>query len=437
MGLKKKLESSSVFLSIYASFFIFLVYTIMYAYRKPFAAGLYEGDMIWGVDAKILFILSQILGYAISKFVGVRFLPTIRNQHRKYYVIGSLFVAWVSLLGFALLPQEFKLLSLFINGLPLGMIWGLIFSYLEGRRISEILNVGLSICFIISSGIVKSLGVYLMDIFTISEYWMPFVVGAFCFPLLIISVYFLDLIPAPSAKDIECRTHRVPMNKKEQNSFMKKFFFGILMLILFYGCLTVFREMRDSFVSNYWEEVGTFNTSIFTKTEFPIAVILTILMGFVVIIKNNHLALNVLYIMGGLGAVLMLLSTCLYMNGVLSPFVWMVTVGTGLFMGYIPFSFIIERLIASLKIASTAVFVLYMGDTVGYFGSAGVFLYKNFHETEISWNNMFIYTSLLMGLFSLITIVVTYFYFKKYFKSKQFLDSMEESLNLEKENRSL
>ena len=435
MGLKKKLESSSVFLSIYASFFIFLVYTIMYAYRKPFAAGLYEGDMIWGVDAKILFILSQIFGYAISKFVGIRFLPTIRNQHRKYYVIGSLFVAWISLLGFALLPQEFKLLSLFINGLPLGMIWGLIFSYLEGRRISEILNVGLSICFIISSGIVKSLGVYLMDLFTISEYWMPFVVGAVCFPLLIISVCFLDLIPAPSAKDIACRTHRVPMNRKEQNSFMKKFFFGILMLILFYGCLTVFREMRDSFVSNYWEEVGTFNTSIFTQTEFPIAVILTILMGFVVVIKDNHTALNVLYILGGLGAILMILSTFLYMNGVLSPFMWMVIVGTGLFMGYIPFSFIIERLIASLRIASTAVFVLYMGDTVGYFGSAGVFLYKNFNETEISWNNMFIYTSLLMGLFSLITIVVTYFYFKKYFKSKQFLDSIEDSLNLEKENR--
>ncbi len=434
MRLKKKLESSSVFLSIYASFFIFLVYTIMYAYRKPFAAGLYEGDMIWGVDAKILFILSQIFGYAISKFVGIRFLPTIRNKHRKYYVIGSLFVAWISLLGFALLPQEFKLLSLFINGLPLGMIWGLIFSYLEGRRISEILNVGLSICFIISSGIVKSLGVYLMDLFTISEYWMPFVVGAVCFPLLIISVCFLDLIPAPSAKDIACRTHRVPMNRKEQNSFMKKFFFGILMLILFYGCLTVFREMRDAFVSNYWEEVGTFNTSIFTQTEFPIAVILTILMGFVVIIKNNHLALNVLYLLGALGAILMILSTCLYMNGVLSPFMWMVVVGTGLFMGYIPFSFIIERLISSLRIASTAVFVLYMGDTVGYFGSAGVFLYKNFSQTEISWNNMFIYTSLLMGLFSLITIIVTYFYFKKYFKSKQFLDSIEESLNLEKEN---
>ena len=434
MRLKKKLESSSVFLSIYASFFIFLGYTIMYAYRKPFAAGLYEGDMIWGVDAKILFILSQIFGYAISKFVGIRFLPTIRNKHRKYYVIGSLFVAWISLLGFALLPQEFKLLSLFINGLPLGMIWGLIFSYLEGRRISEILNVGLSICFIISSGIVKSLGVYLMDLFTISEYWMPFVVGAVCFPLLIISVCFLDLIPAPSAKDIACRTHRVPMNRKEQNSFMKKFFFGILMLILFYGCLTVFREMRDAFVSNYWEEVGTFNTSIFTQTEFPIAVILTILMGFVVIIKNNHLALNVLYLLGALGAILMILSTCLYMNGVLSPFMWMVVVGTGLFMGYIPFSFIIERLISSLRIASTAVFVLYMGDTVGYFGSAGVFLYKNFSQTEISWNNMFIYTSLLMGLFSLITIIVTYFYFKKYFKSKQFLDSIEESLNLEKEN---
>ena len=228
---------------------------------------------------------------------------------------------------------------------------------------------------------------------------MPFAVGTVCFPLLLlISVYFLDIIPNPSSDDIKYRTKRIPMNKEEQNKFLKKFFFGLFMIILFYGVLTVFREMRDAFASNYWEEVGFFNTAIFTQTEIPIAIILTVLMGFVVFVKDNHTALNILYLIAVLGGLTMIGSIISYIYGYLSPIMWMIIVGTGLFMGYIPFSFIVERLISSLKISSTAVFVLYMCDSVGYFGTAGVFLYNNFSNTVISWNQMLTYTVLITGV---------------------------------------
>ena len=33
--------------------------------------------------------------------------------------------------------------AIFLNGLPLGMVWGLVILYLEGRRTSELLLVGL------------------------------------------------------------------------------------------------------------------------------------------------------------------------------------------------------------------------------------------------------------------------------------------------------
>ena len=237
-----------------------------------------------------------------------------------------------------------------------------------------------------------------MNTFNVTEYWMPFAVGTVCFPLLLISVYFLDIIPNPSSDDIKYRTKRILMNKEEQNKFLKKFFFGLFMIILFYGVLTVFREMRDAFASNYWEEVGFFNTAIFTQTEIPIAIILTVLMGFVVFVKDNHTALNILYLIAVLGGLTMIGSTISYIYGYLSPIMWMIIVGTGLFMGYIPFSFIVERLISSLKISSTAVFVLYMCDSVGYFGTAGVFLYNNFSNTVISWNQMLTYTVLITGV---------------------------------------
>jgi hypothetical protein len=44
-----------------------------------------------------------------------------------------------------LVPKKFGFIFLFLNGLPLGMVWGIIYSYLEGRRFTELLAMGLSL----------------------------------------------------------------------------------------------------------------------------------------------------------------------------------------------------------------------------------------------------------------------------------------------------
>ena len=50
---------------------------------------------------------------------------------------------------------------MFINGLPLGMVFGLVMAYLEGRRQTEMLAAVLCASFIVSSGFVKSVGKWL------------------------------------------------------------------------------------------------------------------------------------------------------------------------------------------------------------------------------------------------------------------------------------
>ena len=46
----------------------------------------------------------------------------------------------------------------------------------RGRRVSEVLGVGLSASYILASGVVKSIGKALMNQ-GVPEFWMPFVVG--------------------------------------------------------------------------------------------------------------------------------------------------------------------------------------------------------------------------------------------------------------------
>jgi hypothetical protein len=58
----------------------------------------------------------------------------------------------------AFMLKPYNVSFLFLNGLPLGMVWGAVFSFLEGRRFTELLGAGMASSFIASSGIVKATG---------------------------------------------------------------------------------------------------------------------------------------------------------------------------------------------------------------------------------------------------------------------------------------
>ena len=412
--IKKQLSKAPLYvLAIYASLLIFLLYTCCYAYRKPFTAALYEGETLFGFDLKILYVLSEIIGYALSKFIGVHILPSMQKHQRVYYIIGLLTFSELSWLGFGFLPVSLKLVCVFFSGLPLGMIWGVVFSYIEGRRISEVLNVGLSVALIVSSGLVKTLGQYVLDHFQVTEYWMPFVTGAVVYPIMLICTYLLNQIPEPDEQDKLQRTERAPMGGREKKRFFKQFFWGICMLILLYASLTVFRELRDSFAADVWKELQISGAMIFTRTEAPIAFFVLALMFTIVFIRNNRLALNIIYVISVVGGLITVSSTLLYVNGYLSPVNWMIFSGLGMYMGYIPFTYLIERLIASLQVVSTAIFVIYLADSFGYLGTAGVFMIKNFSSFDISWVTMLVYTACISAAISILAVLVTYVYFKR------------------------
>ncbi|MCH8216795.1 MAG: hypothetical protein IH892_08490, partial [Planctomycetes bacterium] len=67
-------RSPTPVLTLYAAVVSFSVYFCMYAFRKPFSAATYEGLQFFGseVDLKTAFVISQIFGYALSKFVGIK-----------------------------------------------------------------------------------------------------------------------------------------------------------------------------------------------------------------------------------------------------------------------------------------------------------------------------------------------------------------------------
>ena len=158
-GLQRRLTRSSPFLFVLiAGAVAFAAYGSVYALRKPFTAAAFDGMLLWGVQYKIALVIAQVAGYALSKFLGIRIISGLKSGRRAWALLLLSAVALLALLGFALSPPSWGIFWLFINGMPLGMAWGVVFSYLEGRRVTELLAAILCINFILSSGFVKTVG---------------------------------------------------------------------------------------------------------------------------------------------------------------------------------------------------------------------------------------------------------------------------------------
>jgi hypothetical protein len=304
---------------------------------------------------------------------------------------------------------------LFLNGLPLGLIWGLVFSYLEGRKTTELMGAVLTVSFIFSSGFVKSVGKWLMVNFQVSEFIMPFLTGAIFIIPIIFFVFLLEQIPAPSEEDKALRTERLPMSRSQRIDFLKTFLPGIVVLVVTYILLSIIRDFRDNFAADIWKEAGFEKIpSIFTITEIPASVTILIMMSFLIFVKNNFTALRINHwvIIAGFG--IALASTFAFLSHLISPVLWMTLNGLGLYMGYVPFNcMLFERMIAAFKKPANVGFLMYISDSFGYLGSIGVLLYKEFSSHQISWTGFFSTMLILVCFVGILFTIFSEFYFSK------------------------
>jgi MFS family permease len=395
----------------------FCVYTCMYAFRKPFTAASYQHLSFLTVGYKVWLVIAQTIGYTLSKFYGIRFIAELKGERRQWHILRFIGAGWAALFFFAIIPPPFNMMFLVMNGFALGVIYGLVFSYLEGRRSTEVLGAVLATSFIFASGFSQSAGKYMLLNFGVSEWWMPFATGAVFLPPTIFFTWLLGKTPKPDVKDITERTARLPMTKRERRAFVQTFFPGLMMLIFTYVLLTIIRDYRSNFAADIWKELGQGNNAaVFTQSELPASLVTLILLGMLVLVKNNQRALLINHLIIAAGFALSIFTTLLYKNGSLSSFWWMTLVGVGMYMGYVPFNaMLFDRLIASFKYVGNAGFLIYLADSFGYLGSDAVLLTKSFLKLDVSWSNFFESMVLVLSAVGLVLIGFSAIYFRSKF----------------------
>ena len=187
----------------------FGTYFCMYAFRKPFAACKYEGLALWGTDYKTVLVTAQVIGYTLSKFFGIKIIAELHPQRRIAGIVLLIAIAEAALLGFALTPPPYSFVFLFVNGLPLGMVFGMVLAFLEGRRVTELLTAGLCASFILADGAAKSLGAYLLN-WNVPDAWMPCIAGLIAVVPMAVFVWMLAQVPPPSPADVAQRSRGRP-----------------------------------------------------------------------------------------------------------------------------------------------------------------------------------------------------------------------------------
>jgi hypothetical protein len=399
--------------AVSAAIITFLTYTMVYGFRKGFTVCSFEGMAYWGISYKVWLVITQVLGYACSKFYGIHYIAELKKIGRGKIILLLVSISWSGLLLFALVPAPWNIGFMFINGFPLGMIWGIIFSYVEGRRATDFIGAALSVSFIFSSGFVKTTAGFLQQQFHVSEFWIPFLTGlVFALPLLI-AVYFLEKIPPPSQRDLKERSLREPMPVERRKQFVKMFLPGLIASIGIYVFATMFRDLRDNFMADMLKENGYgMNPAIFTKTELPVTVILLLLMSCMILVRNSMKALIYTHYIIIAGFIITGASSVLFLEGNMNAIWWLTLTGLGLYTVYIPFNCIFfERLIASFRFPGNVGFLIYVADSFGYVGSVGVLLTKEVLKVKMQWTSFYSHGIVALSILGIGGAILSLIYF--------------------------
>ena len=398
-----------------------LSYSLVYALRKPFTAAEFDGLQVAGMDYKIVVSIIQLIGYVCAKMLGIKFISELKPEGRLKFIIGSAALSEASLVAFGLLPAPYNIFALFFNGLSLGCMWGVIFSFLEGRRTTDILASIMGVSMALSSGVAKSLGLYALHDLGVSEFWMPALVGALAFPLLCLMGWMMTKFPAPTAADIAARTQRVTLDGRQRWQLFVRF---MPLLIMLFGAnllLTVQRDIKEDFIVCIID-VSQVSSWAFAYIDSIATVVLLGAFALLSAVGNHLRALCLLLIFStiGMGTIAFLGAEAEALDIPTTAWLFMQTFCIDI--AYLSFQTIFfERFIACFKVKGNVGFFIITIDFVGYLGTLALLLFKEFMAPHVDWTSFYNGMSVYVGIICCIAFAGSIIYIiNKVYKTNRF-----------------
>lgn len=405
---------SDALLILWAGGAALLSYSLVYALRKPYTAASFEGLTFMGSDYKVAVTTIQILGYVIAKFFGIKIISELKKENRFRFFVGSAILAELALVGFGLLEAPYNVAAMFVNGLSLGCMWGVIFSFIEGRKVTDILASLLGVSMVFSSGVAKSFGLFAMNEMQIDQFWMPAVIGGFALPLLVFMGYMLKRLPQPTAEDIALRNERVVLDGKGRVALFRKY--APILTLLFIGnfMLLVLRDIKEDFLVNILD-MSNQSSWLFARIDTIVTLIILGIFALFAFFRSNIRALLWLITLVIAGCLTMTYVSFHYETLDLKP-VTLFIQSLSLYIAYLTFQTIFfDRFIACFRIKGNVEFFIALIDFIGYLGTVTLLSTKEFLNIELEWFALFNHIAGFVGATcSVLFIVASILIHRKY-----------------------
>lgn len=388
----KKRKISDLLFVLWAGGAALVSYSLVYALRKPYTAASFEGIEFFGADYKVAVTTVQILGYLIAKFLGIKVISELKKENRFRFFLASAVLAEISLVFFALLEPPYNAFAMFVNGLSLGCMWGVVFSFIEGRRVTDMLASLLGVSIVFSSGLAKSFGLYAMNELAVDQFWMPAAIGAVALPFLVISGYLLKILPHPTEEDIRLRNERVVLDGKGRKALFAEY--APILTLLFAGnfLLLVLRDVKEDFLVNIIDMTNR-SSWLFARVDTVVTLVILAVFATFVFCRSNIKALMLLMGLVLAGTLTMTYVSLNYVDLDLPPVVWLFVQSLSLYMAYLTFQTIFfDRFIACFSIRGNVGFFIAIMDFIGYMGTVTFLSVKEYLDVDVEWfalyNNM-------------------------------------------------
>ena len=379
-----------------------LSYSLVYMLRKPYTAAAFEDLEVFNMDYKVAVTIVQILGYVVSKFMGIKLISELRREERLRFILMSVVMAELSLVFFGLLSAPYNIAA-------------------------SLLGVSM----VISSGTAKSAGLYVMDIWQVSEFWMPALIGAVALPLLALLGYALNRLPQPTEEDIALKSERESLNGRQRWELFKNFMPFLTMLFVANIAIVVLRDIKEDFLVNIIDMSG-YSPWLFTQIDSVVTLTILAIFGLMVLVKDNFKALSVLYGLIITGMMVMAFVSFGQERMGLSPVTWLFLQSLCLYMAYLTFQTIFfDRFIACFKIRGNVGFFIVLTDFLGYTGTILVLVLKEFVGTRLDWAVFYNQLAGYVGIFCCATFVASFVYLRQRYRKETALCGCEEIATLE------
>jgi hypothetical protein len=381
MRVKSSIDSTSRegWWMLWAVVAAFGCYFCMYGIRKPFTAGSYANTELWDIGFKTVLVTTQVAGYMISKFIGIKVIAEMPPHRRALTLLFLVLFAEAALVLFGVVPRPWNAICLFFNGLPLGMVFGLVLGFLEGRRLTELLAAGLCLSFILADGVTKSVGTTLLAN-GVAEDWMPATAGLIFLIPLSGFVYMLSKIPPPSRHDVSARAARGAMNYETRSSFFSRYALGLVAIVAVYLAVTIVRSIRSDFAPEIFKGLGMDpKSTTFANSEMLVGLGVLAVNGGAVLIRDNRRAFFISLATCASGFCILALTLLGRSAGYVDAFLFYVLIGLGMYLPYVAVhTTVFERLLGMTRERGNTGYLMYLADSFGYLGYVAIMLVRNF-----------------------------------------------------------